>query len=93
MRIEEIVLEGGLLLEQHEQRFSEENQRQNTILAALRRIRADPTVDIESLKRLSEWLKQGFNTTLTEFTAQTERMTALSEEARWIIGQLSSPSE
>jgi uncharacterized protein YPO0396 len=92
-RIGELVLEGERLFEQHEERFSEENQRGSTILAALRRMQADPTVDVASLKKLSDEMKQRFTTNMTEFTARTQRMTALSDEVTSIIARLCELSE
>lgn len=92
-RIGELVLEGERLHEEHEERFSEENQRGSTILAALRRMQADPTVDVASLKKLSDQMRRRFTTNMTEFTARTQRMTALSDEALSIIARLCGPSE
>jgi hypothetical protein len=92
-RMGELVLEGERLLEQHEKRFSEENERGRTILAALRRMQADPTMHIASLKKLSDEMKQRFATNMTEFTARTQRMTAPSDEATSIIARLCELSE
>lgn len=92
-RIGELVLEGERLHEQHEKRLSEENQRGSTILAALRRMQAEPTVDVASLKKLSGEMRQRFITTMTEFTARTQRMTAISDEVTLIIARLCELSE
>jgi hypothetical protein len=92
-RIEELVLEGERLHEQHEKRFSEENQHGSTILAALRSMQADPTVDVASLKKLSDEMRQRFITTMTEFIARTQRMTAISDEVTSIIARLCELSE
>jgi hypothetical protein len=79
-RIGELALESERLYDQHERRLSEENQRESTMLAALRRMQGDPTVDVEVLRTLSDEMKQRFVATMTEFSARIERLKTLHAE-------------
>jgi len=90
-RIGEIALEFERLLKQQEARFAQEERRESTMAAALRRFTTDPDVDVVALKRLSEEMKQRFIKTMTEFTARLERLKGFHEETISIAARLERP--
>src|ERR1700690_2162241 len=87
-RIGEIALEFERLFQQQDARFAEEERRESTMAAALRRLTTDTGVDIAALKRLSQEMKERFGTRMTEFTARLERLKVLHEETLSIVASL-----